>query len=104
MSGFPDLDAVTREGERTWVADESIRKEFRGSKENYLAFVKADAKGLCRVLPGRVTSSHPMVQMSAPAQQAPSQQAVHGQVIAYPIEARLAAARRKHLSEIRATD
>lgn len=98
MNGFPDLDAVTREGERTWAADESIRKEFRDNKESYLAFVRADAKGQCRVLHGAATAGHAMVQMSAPAQQAPSQQAVQPQVIAYPIEARLAAARRKYLS------
>jgi hypothetical protein len=102
MTGFPDLDAVTREGEKTWAASESIRKEFGGNKEHYLAFVRADAKGLCRAFSGTVTTGHAMAQTSAPS--APQADQAFPGVIAYPIEARLKLARSRYLSELRITD
>lgn len=48
MNGFPDLDAVTRDGEKVWAADKSLRAEFRSNKEAYLAYRRAEAKGQVR--------------------------------------------------------
>lgn len=45
MIDFPDLDAVTRDGETVWAADKSLRTEFCNNKEAYLAYRRADAKG-----------------------------------------------------------
>lgn len=49
MNGFADLDAVTRSAESEWAADSAVRAEF-GSKETYLAFRRAEAKGLSRTV------------------------------------------------------
>ena len=70
---FPDLEAVTREGEKTWAADASVREEFSGNKEHYLAFLRADAKGLSRTCCGKVTSGHTMLQTPAPTAQQQAQ-------------------------------
>lgn len=66
MNGFADLDAVTRNAESVWGADASIRDEFC-SKENYLAFCRAEAKGQTRAV-GAVATAFvkPSVQTSAP--------------------------------------
>lgn len=50
MNDFPDLDAVTRDGEKVWAADKSLQAEFGGNKETYLAYRRADAKGQVRQL------------------------------------------------------
>lgn len=50
MNNFPDLDAVTRDGEKVWAADKSLQTEFGNNKEAYLAYRRADAKGQIRVL------------------------------------------------------
>lgn len=51
MYEFPDLDAVTRDGEVFWANDKSIRAEFRGNKDAYLAYRRAEAKGVVPLRP-----------------------------------------------------
>lgn len=41
-----DLEAVTREAEQRWEADGSVRAEFDYRREDYLAFRRAEARGL----------------------------------------------------------
>lgn len=45
---FPDLEAVERSALGTWASDPAIRSEFAGNKDSYVAFRKAEAKGLVR--------------------------------------------------------
>ncbi|MDP3797401.1 MAG: hypothetical protein Q8R06_09660 [Polaromonas sp.] len=45
MNGFVDLDAVTRQAESEWAEDASVRSEF-GRKDAYLAYRRAEARGL----------------------------------------------------------
>jgi hypothetical protein len=66
MSGFADLEAVARDAENVWSADVSIRAEF-GSKESYLAFRKAEARGACRILGRRSAAAVVPDQAKAPA-------------------------------------
>jgi hypothetical protein len=68
MNGFADMDAVTRSAEDAWNADASVRHEFC-SKENYLAFRRAEAKGLSRTVGrGATAFVKDSVQTSAPGQ------------------------------------
>lgn len=68
MNGFVDLDAVTRDAESVWAADDSVRAEF-GSKDVYLALRRAEAKGQSRTLGRGVTAFvKPTVQTPAPGQ------------------------------------
>lgn len=68
MNGFADLDAVTRDAESVWAADDSVRAEFV-SKDSYLAFRRAEAKGLSRAVGRGVTAFVKVpVQTSAPGQ------------------------------------
>ena len=109
---FPDLEAVTREGENTWAADASVREEFSGNKEHYLAFLRADAKGLIRVAPRTANTKFTPAQTSAPT--VPEQSATDGNSAARiwmnegrdmaAVEAHLASVRRRHLSNLQHTD
>lgn len=68
MNGFVDLDAVTRDAESVWAADDSVRAEF-GSKDVYLALRRAEAKGLSSTLGRGVTAFiKPTAQTPAPGQ------------------------------------
>lgn len=68
MNGFADLDAVTRDAESVWAADDSVRAEFV-SKDSYLAFRRAEAKGLSRIVGRGVTAFVKLpVQTPAPGQ------------------------------------
>jgi hypothetical protein len=64
-SGFADLEAVARDAENVWAADASIRAEF-SSKETYLAFRMAEARGSCRIL-GRPMATLAGAEQAAPA-------------------------------------
>lgn len=65
MNGFADLDAVTRDAESVWAADDSVRSEFV-VKNDYLAFRRAEAKGLSRAV-GRGVSAFVTVPVQTPA-------------------------------------
>lgn len=69
MNGFVDMDAVTRDAESAWAADDSVRAEFR-SKDVYLAFRRAEASGRTAIVgQGRATAFvKPTVQTSAPSE------------------------------------
>lgn len=69
MNGFVDMDAVTRNSEEVWAADEAVRAEFQ-SKDVYLAFRRAEASGrTATVGQGRATAFiSPTVQTSAPGE------------------------------------
>lgn len=65
MNGFVDLAAVSRDAESVWAADDSVRAEF-GSKDVYLAFRRAEAKGLSRAV-GRGVTAFVKVPVQTPA-------------------------------------
>ena len=55
MGKIVDLEQVEREASRRWDTDASVRNEFP-TKENYIAFQKADASGSVKIL-GRTSGS-----------------------------------------------
>lgn len=57
MSGFADLDAVTRDAESVWAGDAELRAEFGGNKESYLALRRAEQDGRVKIfVPGAARS------------------------------------------------
>ena len=55
--GSVDMEAVTAAAEREWGASPQLRAEFADSKENYLSYRRAEARGRVKVLGQRGSST-----------------------------------------------
>lgn len=64
MVGFVDMEEVVRKANAEWERDAGLRAEFR-TREAYVAWRKADARGQIKVLrPGRVDSARSKADMA----------------------------------------
>lgn len=58
MRGSADIAQVVRDAENEWNKDAAIRAEFL-TKESYVAWRKADARGAAQIVGKSVATAHP---------------------------------------------